>query len=295
MAYASFATLLNATETHGTIAAAAAALEAEETDVSVADIRARISDTLDVMRAAIERGSVGDLRSKTGLTGGDAAKILNTTATPVRPIGGLFARVIGASVATAEVNAAMGRIVAAPTAGASGIVPATIIVLGDEYGLMQDQLVDGLLTAGAIGGIFAASATLSGAVGGCQAETGTGAAMAAGAATAMLGGTPAMVGQAASLAMQGLLGLACDPVAGLVEVPCVMRNATGASVALAGAEMALAGVEFPIPLDDVVLAAARIGASLPLSIRETARGGLAVTPTGLALTAKVRRFLDGRE
>lgn len=295
MAYASFATLLKAAEHHGTIAAAAVALEAEESGASVADIRARIADTLDVMRAAIERGSVGDLRSKTGLTGGDAAKILNTADTPVRPIGGLFARVVGASVATAEVNAAMGRIVAAPTAGASGIVPATIIVLGDEYGLDRDQLVDGLLTAGAIGGIFAASATLSGAVGGCQAETGTGAAMAAAAATAMLGGTPEMVGQAASLAMQGLLGLACDPVAGLVEVPCVMRNATGASVALAGAEMALAGVEFPIPLDDVVLAAARIGASLPLSIRETARGGLAVTPTGLALTAKVRRFLVGRE
>ena len=294
MAYASFSTLLKAAEEHGTIAAAAAALESEETDVSVADIRVRMGEALQVMRAAIERGSMGDLRSKTGLTGGDAAKILDLEGTPARPIGGLFARVIGASVATAEVNAAMGRIVAAPTAGASGIVPAAIIVLGEEYGLSEDALIDGLLTAGAIGGIFAASATLSGAVGGCQAETGTGAAMAAAAAASMLGGSPDTVGQAASLAMQGLLGLACDPVAGLVEVPCVMRNATGASVALAGAEMALAGVRFPIPLDDVVFAAARIGSSLPPSIRETARGGLAVTPTGLELTARVRREMDGR-
>lgn len=288
MAYASFASLLKAADQYGSIARAAERLEADESEISAAEVRARMHEALVVMREAIRLGSVGDLRSKSGLTGGDAAKLLHQAeAGHTRPLGGLFARVIGASVATAEVNAAMGRIVAAPTAGASGIVPGVVIVLGEEYSLTDDEVIDGLLVAAAIGGIFASSATLSGAVGGCQAETGTGAAMAAAAATTMLGGTSEQAGQAAALAMQGLLGLVCDPVAGLVEVPCVMRNATGASVALAGAEMALAGVQFPIPLDEVVSAAARIGAAIPLSLRETAKGGLAITPTGLEVAARV--------
>ena len=289
MAYASYSSLLKAAHVHGSIAAAAAALEADERESSVEAVRAQMHETLTVMREAIRLGATGEVRSKTGLTGGDAAKLLNAAGSEAgsRPIGGLFAQVIGASVATAEVNAAMGRIVAAPTAGASGIVPAMVVTLGEAYSLSDDEMVDGLMVAAAIGGIFAASATLSGAVGGCQAETGTGAAMAAAAATVMLGGTSEQAGEAAALAMQGLLGLVCDPVAGLVEVPCVMRNATGAAVALAGAEMALAGIRFPIPLDEVVSAAARIGAAIPLSLRETAKGGLAITPTGLEVAARL--------
>lgn len=293
MAYASFSSLLKAATEHGSIAAAAAALEADERETSVEAVRARMHESLEVMREAIRLGATGEVRSKTGLTGGDAAKLLSAANSEVgsRPIGGLFAQVVGASIATAEVNAAMGRIVAAPTAGASGIVPAMVVTLGEAYSLSDDEMVDGLLVAAAIGGIFAASATLSGAVGGCQAETGTGAAMAAAAATIMLGGTSEQAGEAAALSMQGLLGLVCDPVAGLVEVPCVMRNATGASVALAGAEMALAGIRFPIPLDEVVSAAARIGAAIPLSLRETAKGGLAITPTGLDVASRLQMGL----
>lgn len=296
MAYASFASLLSAARESGSIAAAAVQREADESNTSVESVREQMHVALQVMRTAVERGSDPAIRSKTGLTGGDAARILSDEVAggaTARPVGGVFTQAIGAAVATAEVNAAMGRIVAAPTAGASGVVPGTLLSVASSFDLSDDAVVDGLLAAAAIGGIFAASATLSGAVGGCQAETGTGAAMAAAGVVQMLGGTPEQAGHAASLAMQGLLGLACDPVGGLVEIPCVMRNATSTAVALAGAEMALAGVEFPIPLDEVVASAARIGASLPLSLRETARGGLAITPTGLQLAEAATGKIGG--
>lgn len=285
MAYATFASLLEATNQYGTVGSAALHYEVEESGRNISDVRASMADALRVMREAVEAGSSPDIRSKTGLTGGDAAKIrgLSSHSKPRRVVGGLFAEVLGSAVATGEVNASMGRIVAAPTAGASGVVPGVLLAVGKDIGATDDDLIDALFVAGAIGGIFAARATLSGAEGGCQAEIGTGAAMAAGAVCSLLGGTAEMIGHAASLAMQGLLGLVCDPVGGLVEIPCVVRNATGAAVALAGAEMALAGVEFPIPLDEVVVAAARVGASLPPSLRETAKGGLAVTPTGQQL------------
>lgn len=286
MAYATFASLAQAAEECGSIAKAARINEAEETNCSPEEVTEKMYKALQVMRDAVAEGSRADIRSKTGLTGGDAHLILSNQVVDSasgRPLGGVFAKAIGSAVATGEVNAAMGRIVAAPTAGASGVVPGVILAIGESIDASDEQLVDALFVAGAIGGIFAARATLSGAAGGCQAEIGTGAAMAAGAITSLLGGTTEAIGHAASLAMQGLLGLACDPVGGLVEIPCVMRNATGSAVALAGAEMALAGVTFPIPLDEVVVAAARVGASLPPSLRETARGGLAVTPTGLML------------
>lgn len=286
MAYATFASLLEATQKYGTISSAALYYEAEESGRDIADIKASMAEALRVMREAVTVGSNPDIRSKTGLTGGDAAKILGLSSDnnkPRRVVGGLFAEVLGSAVATGEVNASMGRIVAAPTAGASGVVPGVLLAVGNDIGASDDELVDALFVAGAIGGVFAARATLSGAAGGCQAEIGTGAAMAAGAVCSLLGGSSEMVGHAASLAMQGLLGLVCDPVGGLVEIPCIVRNATGAAVALAGAEMALAGVEFPIPLDEVVVAAARVGASIPPSLRETAKGGLAVTPTGQQL------------
>jgi L-serine dehydratase len=178
----------------------------------------------------------------------------------------------------------MGRIVAAPTGGASGVLPGVLLALADGAGADDDSLVDALFTAGAIGGVIAARASLSGASGGCQAEIGSAAAMAAAAGVELLGGTPQESGHAASLALQGLLGLVCDPVGGLVEVPCVARNATGAAVALAGIELALAGVTFPIPFDEVVDASASVGRSLPPSLRETAIGGLAGTPTAHRLT-----------
>jgi L-serine dehydratase len=195
---------------------------------------------------------------------------------------------MAAALATGEVNASMGRIVAAPTGGASGVLPAVILVLADKLGADDDALIDALFCAAGVGGVIAARATLSGASGGCQAEIGSASAMAAAAAVQLSGGSPAQAGQAASLALQGQMGLVCDPIGGLVEVPCVFRNATGASVTLAAVQMALAGVEFPVPFDEVVDSMGWVGRSMPPSLRETAMGGLAITPCGREMAASLR-------
>lgn len=277
MAYASFDDLLAASHAHGSLGRAALACEVAESGSDPAELRARMAESLGVMRAAIETGLVGEVRSRSGFVGGDAAKV---RASEAGPLGSTFALAISAALATGEVNAAMGRIVAAPTGGASGVLPAVLLAVGARSGASDDQLVEALFAAAGIGGIVAARATLSGALGGCQAEIGAGAAMAAAAAVEIAGGSPEQAGHAASLALQGQMGLVCDPVGGLVEVPCVFRNATGAAVALSAVEMALAGVEFPIPFDQVVDAMGWVGRSLPPSLRETALGGLAVTPAG---------------
>jgi L-serine dehydratase len=206
-----------------------------------------------------------------------AAKVASA---PRHLFGDTVSSALAAALATAEVNAAMGRIVAAPTAGSSGVVPAVLVTVGERTGASRDALVSALAAAGGLGAIVAARASLSGAAAGCQAEVGAGAAMAAAAGTELAGGTPAAAGHAAALALQGLLGLVCDPIGGLVEVPCVARNATGCAVAMAAIDLALAGVTFPVPFDEVAGAMASVGRSLPPSLRETALGGLAVTPTG---------------
>ena len=283
MAYASFDELLTAAAEHGSLGKAALAREASESETPVVELRARMGASLGVMREAVEAGLAGRARSRSGLVGGDAAKVL---ASRRGPLGGVFADVMAAALATGEVNAAMGRIVAAPTGGASGVLPAVLLMVGAEYDASEDQLVDALFAAAGIGAVIATRATLSGAAGGCQAEIGSGSAMAAAAAIELAGGTPAEAGHAAALALQGQMGLVCDPVGGLVEIPCVYRNATGASVALSAAEMALAGVEFPIPFDQVVDAMGLVGRSLPPSLRETALGGLAATPCGRELAAR---------
>ena len=277
MAYASFAELLAAAEEHGSLGRAALALEVAETAGDAATVRARMRETLGVMREAVGHGLSGNARSRSGFVGGDATKVASSQA---GPLGGTFSEVIAAALATGEVNASMGRIVAAPTGGASGVLPAVLLTLGAQYGATEEALTEALFAAAGIGGVIATRATLSGAAGGCQAEIGSGSAMAAAAAVELAGGTPEQAGHAAALALQGQLGLVCDPVGGLVEVPCVFRNATGAAVALSAVEMALAGVEFPIPFDQVVDAMGLVGRSLPPSLRETALGGLAVTPAG---------------
>ena len=284
MAYTSFAELEAAAVHAGSLGLAALALEAEESGSTEAQVRKRMTQALDVMREAVAAGLRSDVRSRSGFTGGDAARV---AASQSGPVGGVFLAAIAAALATGEVNASMGRIVAAPTGGASGVLPAVLLTVGERVGASDEALVEALFCAAGVGGVFAARATLSGAAGGCQAEIGTGAAMAAAAAVELSGGSPAQAGHAAALAMQGLLGLVCDPVAGLVEVPCVHRNGTGVAVALAGAEMALAGVEFAIPLDEVVDAASWVGRSIPPSLRETSRGGLAVTPTGKKMEGRV--------
>lgn len=289
MAYASFSELLAAAEMAGSLGRAALDRELAESDTTEAEARARMHEALAVMRSSVAEGLAGTAPVRGGLVGGDAHRVAASNA---GPLGGDFSAALAAALAVAEVNASMGRVVAAPTGGASGVLPAILLVVGERSGADDDALVDALFAAAGIGGILAARASLSGAASGCQAEIGSGAAMAAAAAVQLLGGTPAQAGHGASLALQGLLGLVCDPVGGLVQVPCVVRNATGVSVALAGAELALAGVEFPIPFDEVVDALSHVGRSLPPSLRETARGGLAATPTGQRLGQQAREQRD---
>jgi L-serine dehydratase len=239
---------------------------------------------LDVMRGAIADGRKGELRSVSGLVGGDAAKVAKAKG----PLGGtLFTEVLANALAVQEVNAAMGVIVAAPTAGGAGVLPGVLLGLAKEKKLDDATLVRGLAAAGLVGAVCAVRASLSGAEGGCQAETGAAAAMAAAAGVEVLGGTAEEAMHAVALTMQGTLGLVCDPLGGLVEVPCVFRNATGGAMALAGIEMALAGVRFPIPVDEVIDTMGEIGRTMDVRYRETAGGGLAATPTGRKL-AKAR-------
>jgi L-serine dehydratase len=187
-----------------------------------------------------------------------------------------------------EVNARMGTIVATPTAGSSGILPAVFFAAQEELGFDDDDLTRGLLVAAGVGQVIVARASVAGATGGCQAETGSAAAMAAAALTELRGGSPAMVAQAVAFTLQGMLGLICDPVGGLVEVPCLTRNVSGAVQAVAGSEMALSGLRFPIPADEVIDVMGQVGREMDERYRETARGGLAATPTGKKLAASVR-------
>jgi len=259
------------------------ALELESADQgrSIEDIRGSLKRALVVMKGAIGDGLTGDLRSASGLVGGDAAKLRNDAKGPLADTP--FRDILSRALAVQEVNAAMGVIVAAPTAGGAGTLPAVLTGLAHAKGIPEEKVIDALATAGLVGAVIAERASLSGAEGGCQAETGAGAAMAAAAATEMLGGTPTQAGHAVALTMQGMLGLVCDPLGGLVELPCVFRNATGAAIALAGIEMALAGITFAIPADEVIDVMGEIGREMDVRYRETAGGGLAATPTGRKL------------
>lgn len=263
------------------LATAALDIEARDQGRPVAEIREALLRALHVMRGAVEQGLTGDLRSNSGLVGGDAAKLRTG---PKGPLAGtVFREVLMRAIAVQEVNAAMGIIVAAPTAGGAGVLPGVLLGLASKQQFSDHAMVDALATAGLIGAVVAQRASLSGAEGGCQAETGAAAGMAAGAATQLLGGTPAQVGHAVALAQQGTLGLVCDPLGGLVELPCVFRNATGAAIALAAVEMAIAGITFAIPADEVIDTMGEIGREMDVRYRETAGGGLAATPTGRRL------------
>lgn len=255
-------------------------LEAEAGLRTREEIESALTRALAVMRHAIERGLPGDLRSVSGLVGGDAALLTR----PVGPLAGtVFTDVLASALAVQEVNAAMGVIVAAPTAGGAGVLPGVLLGLAKHRPVTDAALVRALATAGLVGAVVAHRASLSGAEGGCQAETGAAAAMAAAAGVELLGGSPTVAAHAAALTLQGTLGLVCDPLGGLVEVPCVYRNATWGAIALAGIEMALAGVRFPIPVDEVIDTMGEIGRSMDVRYRETAGGGLAATPTGRRL------------
>ena len=280
--YRSLREAIRDAETRG-LSLARLALETESKDQGrpVEEIRDALRRALQVMRGAIEQGLTGEHRSASGLVGGDAAKLRQG---PPGPLAGTaFRDVLARALAVQEVNAAMGVIVAAPTAGGAGVLPAVLTGLAAAKAIDDERLVDALATAGLIGAVVAVRASLSGAEGGCQAETGAAAGMAAGAGTEMLGGSPSQVGHAVALAQQGTLGLVCDPLGGLVELPCVFRNATGAAIALAAIEMAMAGIEFAIPADEVIDTMGEIGREMDVRYRETAGGGLAATPTGRRL------------
>lgn len=279
-----FDTLLDAVEAAEVegISLGELALRTEATDGlrTREEVEAGLRRALDVMRGAVARGLEGDLRSVSGLVGGDAAKMAHARGPLANTA---FTDAIAAALAVQEVNAAMGVIVAAPTAGGAGVLPGTLLGIANRHPVSDDALIRALATAGLVGAVVAVRASLSGAEGGCQAETGAAAGMAAAAGVELLGGTPRQAMHAVAVTMQGTLGLVCDPLGGLVEVPCVYRNATGAAMALAGIEMALAGVGFPIPVDEVIDTMGKIGREMDVRYRETAGGGLAATPTGRRL------------
>lgn len=280
--YKSIAEAVRDAEARGmSLAQVALAAESADQGRPIAEIREVLRRALVVMRDAIERGFTGDLYSASGLVGGDAAKLIKNPKGPLADT--LFRDVLARALAVQEVNAAMGVIVAAPTAGGAGVLPAVLTGIAKAKGIDDERVIDALATAGLIGAVVAERASLSGAEGGCQAETGAAAGMAAGAATEMLGGAPSQAAHAVALAQQGTLGLVCDPLGGLVELPCVFRNATGAAIALTAIELALAGVTFAIPSDEVIDTMGQIGREMDVRYRETAGGGLAATPTGRRL------------
>lgn len=262
--------------------------EMEEQEISRDDLIAQVKVHLKAMRQAIETGKSKKMKSQGGLLNGETWKIKKSIERDqFNWQSPLYNRVIVAALATAEVNAGMGKIVACPTAGASGILPAVLLGLAEELDLEEKHQIDSLITAAGLGKIVAGEATLSGAAGGCQAECGVGAGMAAAAATQLLGGNNEEIIQSFTLSLKNLLGLVCDPVAGLVEVPCVKRNAFAATHALTAAQLALSGIKSVIPPDEVVNAMAQIGDLLPYSLKETAEAGLADTPTGRKLAESI--------
>lgn len=266
--------------------------EQQETGQTEKDILNGMEKSFQVMKAAARRGVQG-VTSHSGMTGGDAKKLnayLNHGSILTDPT---FLRAITYAVATNEVNAAMGIICSAPTAGSCGTLPGVMLALQQKLNKTDDEVAHALLTAGAIGYVIANNAFISGAAGGCQAEVGVASAMAAAAAVELAGGTPRQAAHAMAMALKNMLGLACDPLAGLVEVPCIKRNAAGAAGALAAAEMALAGVESKVPWDEVILAMYQIGLAMPQTVRETALGGLANSETGKLWKKKL--WLTARE
>jgi L-serine dehydratase len=280
--YRALADAIRDAEQRGTtLSAVALAAESADQGRPIEEIRAALGRALAVMRGAVEQGMTGDLRSASGLVGGDAARLSTGRSGPLAHTP--FRDILARALAVQEVNAAMGVIVAAPTAGGAGVLPAVLTGLARATDIPEEKLIDALATAGLIGAVIAERASLSGAEGGCQAETGAGTSMAAGASVEMLGGSPAQAGHAVALSLQGMLGLVCDPLGGLVELPCVYRNATGSAIALAGIEMAMAGVTFAIPVDEVIDVMGEIGREMDVRYRETAGGGLAATPTGRRL------------
>lgn len=260
--------------------------EEEISDLRREDILSEMEKNLTVMEDSIREGLEEKQNSITGLMGQDADLLSSFKDKTI--MGSTLSSMVAGAMAVCEVNASMGRIVAAPTAGASGVLPGVLLAYAQSSSLDRVRLVQALFNAAAIGIIIAKNASISGAYGGCQAEVGSGAAMAASALTELRGGTPKQCLHAAAMSLKNLLGLVCDPVAGLVECPCIKRNAIGTVNAVLCSDMALAGIESVIPFDEVVEAMKNVGRMMHPDLRETARGGLAATPTAQRIAEKIQ-------
>jgi len=253
--------------------------QAERDGVPEQSLVEKMRGTLQVMRQSAQQGLSPDLKSMSGMTGGQAAKLIERVASGSSAAGAVTGEAMAVALGVAELNAAMGRIVAAPTAGACGILPGVLLTYGKARGAADDDLVAALFTAAGVGGVIAARASISGAQAGCQAECGAASAMAAAALTELSGGSAEAAASAVAFALMNVMGLVCDPVGGLVEVPCVYRNVLGVVNAVSASDMAMAGIRSPLPADEVIDAMARVGRSLPASLRETGEGGCAACPS----------------
>lgn len=255
--------------------------------LSLEEVEQKLQTALSIMKQSANKPLANPGKSIGGLIGGEAKKVAEHGKTEDCVCGSILSRAIAYSMAVLEVNASMGLIVAAPTAGSAGVVPGVLLALADEHHISDDALCNGLVNASAIGYLLMRNASVSGAEAGCQAEVGAASAMAASAIVELMGGTPEMCLDAACFALSNLLGLVCDPIAGLVESPCQSRNAIGVANAITSAELVLSGIKHHIPFDEMAHAMLRVGKSLPFELRETAMGGCAGTPTGCNLGCQI--------
>ncbi len=262
--------------------------QAEAMEVSPMELYEKMELDFLVMRESVKAGQEENQKSMSGLTGGEGYKMKAYAEQKAGGLcGTLLSKAISRALSVAGCNASMGRIVAAPTAGSCGILPGCLVSLWEDRGFDEKDVVMSMFTAGAFGMVIAGRASVAGAQGGCQAECGSAAAMAAAALVELMGGAPAQCADACAIAIANQLGLVCDPVAGLVEIPCIKRNVSGLVIAFSSADLALAGIEAKIPADECLDAMRRVGDALPDSLKETAKGGLAATPTGQRLQKQV--------
>lgn len=286
--YSSVASIVAAAKKSGLpISAIVLRQQAEQMEQTEESVYEHMRKNYQVMTECIDPGCNKDLKSTSGLTGGSAYKMRRISENGKSLTGSFLSGALYRALAVSELNAAMGRIVAAPTAGSCGILPAALLTMQAEKQIPERDCVMSLFTASAVGMVIANNASLAGAQGGCQAECGSAAAMAAAAIVELAGGTPKMAEHAIAIAIKNILGLVCDPVAGLVEIPCIKRNASGVAGAFVAAELALAGIESAIPADEVIWTMKKVGDAMSSTLKETAEGGLAATPTGRRLHEQV--------
>lgn len=287
MEYLTIQELVETAEKEGmTIGALVRKDQAAQMEQSEETLISQMDENLSVMEKAVESGMDPQLRSTSGLTGGDAWKMMQY-AKKGGITGSFMTKAMARALAVSEYNAAMGKIVAAPTAGSCGIMPGCLVSMMEEHQIPREKIIEGMFTAAGFGIVIAKRASIAGAQGGCQAECGSAAAMTAAALTEIMGGTPKQAADACAMAIKNQLGLVCDPVAGLVEIPCIKRNVGGIMIAFSAADMALAGMESKIPVDEVIDAMKEVGDSMPCAMKETALGGLANTPTAKKMKEKV--------